>query len=387
MQLRTFVMAHVNEVTTPTQKNQHSTKTTLALRVSTPLNGCTNSDPEHICARKLTYFAMIGQHLSLRFEPGPACHETVAQIRAQPSLERILLQDANLANHQLPDNWVCGDDRKQVTHVRLENLENMKRMFPLSRDWKRLESLEVIRTKLESIPPEVGQLPNLTKLVVKGSTSSSLETWLPNTLSSLTRLEKLHLELTNQGTKPHNVLASAIFSDMTNLKELNLRLGLRKLPESVCNLTHLQRASFMNNPIGGLPACFTNLTELASLDVVNTSLGELPSDMNKMVHLTELNVEHNPLVAIPRSLSSLSMTTIGLTGVRGLFVPSDHPICGARALWGHNRDNCTIFGNKTILFKCEVPEYGCICGRAVPEVDDDHPEQKACEARDSLAIS
>ena len=380
MQLRTFVVAHVNEGTTPVEKNKNS----LALRVSTPLNGCTTSDSEHICARKLTFFAMIGQHLSLQFEPGPACRETVARVRAQPSLRCVWLQDAKLINNQLPDNLVCGDDRKQVTHVRLENLKNMKRIFPLSRDWERLESLEIIRTNLESIPPEVGRLPNLIKLVVKGSTSSTLKTWLPSTLSSLTRLQKLHLELTEQGTKPHNALADATFSSMADLKELNLRLGLNTLPESICSLTHLQRASFMNNPIGALPACFTNLTNLVSLDVANTSLSELPFDMNKIVNLTELNVERNPLVSIPPSLSNLSLTTFGLKGVRGLFVPSDHPICAARALWGHNRDNCTIFGFKTILFKCEIPEYGCICGRAVPDVDHDHPMQKACEARDSL---
>merc|ERR1719238_1130750 len=116
---------------------------------------------------------MIGQHLILDFESRRKCGE-IPGGASGIGLKRIWLQDAKVTNKQLPDNLVCGGDRKQVTHVRLEGLTNVEQIFPISRDWERLKSLEVIRSTLKSIPTGVGQLPHLIKLVVEASTSSAL---------------------------------------------------------------------------------------------------------------------------------------------------------------------------------------------------------------------
>ena len=372
VKLHSFAVTHINEGPAMESSGANTAVNTLTLQMSTPINGCTYDKKDEICARKLTYFALIGQHLILDFDSGRKCGETPGGASGL-GLKRIWLQDAKVTDKQLPNNLVCGGDRKQVTHVRLEGLTNVKQIFPLSRDWARLKSLEVIRSTLESIPTGVGQLPNLIKLVVEASTSSALKTWLPSTISSLTRLKTLHLELTQTGSEDQNVISDAIFRKMSSLTSLKLQLTLRKLPTSICNLTNLESATFIGNPITILPDCFTELHQLSRLDVSNTDLTELPYFMDKFSKLKELNVERTSLMSIPPSLSNLTLTTFGLFGVRGLVIPKKqkHPICLARDKYRTpDRSSCTIFGDNTFLFDCQPPLASCQCGSPIPNNAD-----------------
>lgn len=382
VKLHTFVVENINEIT-----SAESTEITdvLKLNVATPLNGCTSNNSDEVCAQKLKYFAIMGKQLVLDFKsdvkPEQKCGQEIAGSQGrEPELERIWLADAQLAQNTIPENLVCPHDSKNIITFMVIGLNELEHVLPLSSHWESLKALMLSRVNLKSIPTEIGELPKLARLTVTSTASRApggIVDLVPATLSGLGRLEKLHLELTHsQGS-----LDAGFFSNMPSLKGLTLKLKLETFPESICSLASLQKLKLQHNPIGVLPSCLAGLNKLTSLDLTNSSLTTLPNSLNSFKNLKELVLDKNSLATLPNSLSSLSLTTLGLTGVRGLFVPSAHPICLARNSGNYpGVEVCSIYGDNTVLFTCQTVAEGCICRRSVPTVDD--MKQKECEQLD-----
>lgn len=377
VKLHTFVVEKINEIPSPAG---NETTNVLKLNMAIPLNGCTSNDGNEACAQKLKYFAIMGEKLVLNFKananPEQACRQEVAGSNArEPELERIWIADAQLTQNTIPEDLVCPHDSKNIVAFMLIGLEELEHVLPLSSKWESLRALVLNRVNLKSIPAEVGDLPKLARLTVSSSASldSTTSEWVPASLSSLRSLDKLHLEL----TRSQGDLDAQFFSDMPLLTSLTLNMQLKKLPESICSLTSLQKLRLQSNPIAVLPSCVTGLDKLTSLDLRNSSLLELPESLNSLSNLKELVLERNPLETLPKSLASLRLTTLGLVGISGLFLPTTHPICQARC--NVNVEKCSVFGN-TILFSCQNIQKGCMCSMAIPATDD--AEQQKCEQLD-----
>lgn len=154
-----------------------------------------------------------------------------------------------------------------------------------------------------SIPPEIGNLNNLTHLDLS---SNGLEGNIPPELSILDNL--LSLELDN------NQLSGSIPSELGSLTKLtNLNLSSNQLsgdiPGEFGNLISLIDLDLGNNQlIGSFPYQFENLSDLERLSLnLNGLTGHLPPQIGNLSSLMFLDLSENQFNGrIPREVGNLS---------------------------------------------------------------------------------
>ena len=154
-----------------------------------------------------------------------------------------------------------------------------------------------------TIPEEIGNLKNLTSLILR---DNNLTGKIPSSISNLTHLNYLHLS--------GNPLTIDNLSCLKSLKEL-ISLELSGTQSShaaladACELTSLKELNFCNCPIGGsIPKEIGNLTNLYDLALGGCQLtGEVPAEIGNLTNLEFLNLVHNELSGeLPESLSNLT---------------------------------------------------------------------------------
>ncbi len=135
-----------------------------------------------------------------------------------------------------------------------------------------------------NIPPELGNLSNLTYLHLAGNQLSGN---VPTELGNLTNLTYLNLA--------DNQLSGSIPPELGNLS----------------NLTHLD-LSYYNQLSGSIPLELSNLANLTYLDLGTNQLsGSIPTELGNLSNLTYLNLVANQLSGnIPIELSQLSNLTL-----------------------------------------------------------------------------
>ena len=85
------------------------------------------------------------------------------------------------------------------------------------------------------------------------------------------------------------------------------RKGLKKLPDSFCNLISLQELALFGNRLNTLPDAFGNLTSLRFLNLVRNELISLPDSFSKLESLQILYLNDNQLKTLPVSFGDLSL--------------------------------------------------------------------------------
>jgi len=179
------------------------------------------------------------------------------------------------------------------------------------------------------IPPEIGNLNNLTSLTL---TENDLTGTIPPEIGNLTNLEIL--------TISHGNLTGAIppeLGNLTNLVELSLRGSqlTGPIPPELGNLTNLVDFDMGWNQIGGsLPPELGNLTNLTSIELRQNQLtGSIPPEFGNLTNLTFWVMYDNMLSGvIPTELGNLinldvlSLSDNGLTG----FIPPS--LCNLNSL-------------------------------------------------------
>ena len=103
-------------------------------------------------------------------------------------------------------------------------------------------------------------------------------TTLPESLGQLTKLEKIDLG--------HNELTA--------------------LPESLGQLSHLQSLNISANQLAALPESLVQLSQLQSLDLSSNQLTVLPESLGHLIQLEDLRLSHNQLTSLPESFGQLS---------------------------------------------------------------------------------
>ena len=165
-----------------------------------------------------------------------------------------------------------------------------------------------------TIPPELGRLTNLTILWLD---HNQLSGTIPPELGLLSNLELLELA--------RNRLTGAIPPELGNLTNL-VWLGLAvnqltgAIPPELGRLSNLEKLHIFMNPISGtIPPELGNLTNLTSLWLVGNRLtGTIPPELARLTNLEGLSLENNQLSGtIPPELGSLTnLTKLGLHGNR-----------------------------------------------------------------------
>ena len=197
-----------------------------------------------------------------------------------------------------------------------------------------LTSLQLSGNQLDGeIPPELGQLANLTYLQLSGN---QLDGEIPPQLGQLTNLTYLWLE-GNQldGEIPpelgqlanltslqlgENQLKGAIPTELGQLTKLiSLWLGENQLagaiPTELSQLANLTSLWLGGNQLDGkIPPELGQLTNLTSLQLNENRLtGEIPSELGRPTNLTSLQLNKNQLTGkLPRGLRRRRLTLLAL---------------------------------------------------------------------------
>ena len=156
------------------------------------------------------------------------------------------------------------------------------------------------------IPPEIGNLTNLTHLRLG---YNQLTGSIPPEIGNLTNLTYLSLS----GNQLTGEIPPEIWN-LTNLTSLSLSGNqlTGEIPPEIGNLTNLERLYLYNNQLtGSIPSEIGNLTNLEVLWLSSNQLtGEIPSEIGNLTNLTWLSLYDNQLTGeIPSEIGNLTNLT------------------------------------------------------------------------------
>ena len=149
------------------------------------------------------------------------------------------------------------------------------------------------------IPPELGNLTNLTELSIVGDMTGDI----PPELGNLVRLTELTIVGDMTGAIPPEL------GNLSNLTRLIIGRGLTgEIPPELGNLANLEILSLSGNLTGKIPPEIGNLANLTTLDLyANQLTGEIPPELGKLANLAHLPLGNNQLTgAIPPELGNLA---------------------------------------------------------------------------------
>jgi internalin A len=144
-----------------------------------------------------------------------------------------------------------------------------------------------------------------TELDLSGGGTLNALISLPESLSQLTQLEKLVLA--------RNLLTELPpwFRKLTKLRDLNLSDNkLTVLPQSFGELSNLESLDLSFNHLRYLPQSFVQLHKLKDVHLSHNQLHYLPPQLGALTELTALAVNNLPLIALPEWLSNLGQLQI-----------------------------------------------------------------------------
>jgi len=154
------------------------------------------------------------------------------------------------------------------------------------------------------IPPEIGNLINLSSLILK---ENQLEGEIPPEISYLINLTQLDLG----GNQLDGEIPPEI-GYLTNLNILDLAGNqfTGAIPPEICNLPNLNELELGGNQLtGAIPPEIGNLSSLTFIHLeYNQFTGEIPPEIGNLTNLVWLNFVHNQLTGvIPSTICNLDM--------------------------------------------------------------------------------
>jgi hypothetical protein len=177
-----------------------------------------------------------------------------------------------------------------------------------------------IENHIKELPPEIGQLTNLTTLILQNDELEHLPaeigklrnlktldlsynalTDLPSEMGQLTNLQNLYLHSNNLHHLP---------AEIGKLKSLRILLlskaGINSgLPPEIGQLKNLQNLDLSDNLLGELPSEIWQLTNLQNLDLHHTTLKNLSAGIGKLTNLQNLNLNFGGLTYLPAEVGKL----------------------------------------------------------------------------------
>lgn len=241
-------------------------------------------------------------------------------------------------------SWVVGDENleenkkkelgkymgistnKEGKVISVSLSTNLKGEIPASiADLEYLETLQLVSRNnalTGTIPPEIGRLRNLKKLILKGGKF----TRVPEELWQLENLEVLQLETASDHAldflgELHNLTSMSLVCNNTGslpveicgLKKLTtLTLGssaipssFTSLPEEIGQMIALTNITITGGLEGELTAGIGNLQDLKSLTITGTQLTALPAEIGNLQNLETLLLNKNTLESVPPEIGKL----------------------------------------------------------------------------------
>jgi internalin A len=179
------------------------------------------------------------------------------------------------------------------------------------------EELDLAGMGLRELPPQIGELTGLQKLVlgkvekwnwVEGKlvptlVTNQLTAW-PEELQQLTQLRELDLSGNPLGHCPDWIGQFGL------LEQLRLNsIGLSEIPDSIAALTNLTELWIHSNQITLIPDSIAVLTNLTHLLLDSNQITSIPNSITALTNLTELGLSNNQITSIPDSIAALTNLT------------------------------------------------------------------------------
>ena len=182
-----------------------------------------------------------------------------------------------------------------------------------------LTALRLDNNDLAEIPIQIGQLTNLTTLFLHQNNLTEI----PVQIKGLTKLTRLFLYNNDLAQIPPEIgslinLTQLLVSsnelteiptqlgNLINLNVLNLlNNNLTQIPPQIGNLTKLTELQLNQNNLTQIPNEIGNLTNLIVLDLYNNQLTQIPFEIGGLVNLTDLRLQNNNLLTIPQAVCDL----------------------------------------------------------------------------------
>jgi len=151
-------------------------------------------------------------------------------------------------------------------------------------------SLDFSGQGLTALPPEIGQLTNLTGLYL----NKNQLTALPPEIGQLINLTGLYLNKNQLTVLPPEI------GQLKNLAHLSLgRNQLTVLPPEIGQLKNLAHLSLRENQLTVLPPEIGQLTNVTTLSLRKNQLTALPPEIGQLKNLANLSLGKNQLTALP----------------------------------------------------------------------------------------
>jgi GTPase SAR1 family protein len=188
------------------------------------------------------------------------------------------------------------DDLK-TTYWRFFKNRRMGALPPEIGDLANLTSLNVSENALGEIPSEIGRLSNLINLNLAHNALKSL----PSTFNRLVNLQSLNLQENRFTALPLEIL------QLTNLQFLSLHVNpLKSLPPEFVDMKRLEGLDFGNIQLDSLPLEITKLTNLRKLSLFGCRFKSLPPEIGDLTNLVALDLEHNQLESLPPEMGRMT---------------------------------------------------------------------------------
>lgn len=271
----------------------------------------------------------------------------------------VKLRVLNIANcHNIPSFDFLKNMTKLETLWLLNN--NLSKMpGGIFARLPNLSSLKISHNPLRKLPREIGQLKELTMLIV---TNNKFLTAIPSTLSSCSKLSFLNIYNSNLQSLPdrlnnlvtlnisnsHNPELLATVAKYKSLETLNIENNmLSALPPDFSNLKNLRVLGLRYNRIHTVPEVIAGLPLLRELDLSHNRLSTLSCAVAGLRYLHTLDLDENKLRRMPRFVMNMKkharLSNLHLSD-NPLQNDDRHDLLGLRTLW-------KVFG------KCVMPEY------------------------------
>lgn len=179
---------------------------------------------------------------------------------------------------------------------------------------ERQTTLDLSGLGLTKVPPEIGQLTDMSLLILG---NNQLRT-LPPEIGRLTGLTLLALSANQLTSLPPEI------GQLKALQQLSLHDNqLTTLPPEIGQLKVLTALNLGANQLTALPPEIGGLTALTSLRLYNNHLTTLPDSISQLKALTALNLSRNEFTTLPPSICQLgALTLLDLANNRFTTLPA-----------------------------------------------------------------
>jgi len=192
----------------------------------------------------------------------------------------ISMQDAS------EENWW---DHVELTKLILA-CNKISAISPKISNLAGLSILDLHDNQLETLPDQIGDLPNIRKLNIGHNRLSSL----PAGLFNLKELRTLQLNNNHLETLDDRI------SDLSMLTSLDLANNhLTALPSNIGFLSQLLTLLLSKNKLTSLPSDVSFMAALHTLDCNNNQLESVPEELKELSHLELVYLRSNKLTRIP----------------------------------------------------------------------------------------